>query len=613
MRTLASALLLVSMTRTLGGQTIGGFETLGTYRGIGGQYASAVGPGPTEGSERLYATYLYLDKTFDLLAIDLVTTKAQVFPNPVKGEFAARCMTLGPDGKIYVGSAPNAHLLQLDPRTGRYKDLGQTSPTESFIWDLTFGVDGKLYGGTSPNAKLVRFDPITQVVEDLGRLDPKEDYAHYLAASGDGFIYAGIGAAKMNVAAYRIKDGERRGVLPPEFQVQGQANVYKGVDGRIYAVAGKQSFLLQGWEAKPIEANVAARPLYQDRLRDGRTVALRGRTLTYRDSQTGKTEARPFQYDGNELPIFRIGLGPDGEIYGSSALPAHLFRWDARLARFLDLADLGGGEVYSFLASGRNLLMASYGTDAPLYSLDPSKPPSDDPKSPNPVRIDFAGADKGWRPLALVEAKDGNAYIGAIPGYGRLGGPLCFWDLRSGKVEQHMDFIKDQSVVALCPWKNFILGGTNVSGGMGSHPTQQEAKLFCYDPAAKKVVFEVVLPGFASFENLQMAPNGLLYGIGGRTWFAFDPDRRALLFRKELPFPGGTVYSSVQLGADGRIWGLAGHPAAGIFAIDPATQTMQVVARPPKPITAGMVIKGGFLYFASGSELYRYEMPKAPH
>jgi hypothetical protein len=110
-----------------------------------------------------------------------------------------------------------------------------------------------------------------------------------------------------------------------------------------------------------------------------------------------------------------------------------------------------------------------------------------------------------------------------------------------------------------------------------------------------------------------MGPNGLLYGIAGHTWFAIDPNARSLVFKKDLPFPGGTIYSSLQLGADGRIWGLAGHPAAGIFTIDPATQIMQIEARAPKPITAGTALKDGYLYFACGSDFYRYALPKKGH
>src|SRR2546425_8616215 len=139
----------------------GTFETLATYRGLGGLVASCVGPGPTEGSERFYLSYLYLDNTIDVVAVDPDTGSFQVFPNPVSTESGARTMVTGPDGKLYLGTLPRAHLLQLDPKAGTLVDLGRPSTTEQYIWDLVFGSDGKLYGVTYPQSKLVRYDPTT--------------------------------------------------------------------------------------------------------------------------------------------------------------------------------------------------------------------------------------------------------------------------------------------------------------------------------------------------------------------------------------------------------------------------------------------------------------------
>lgn len=610
MQKMLNLFLASSLSFALSAQVAETVEFLGTYRGLGGQFASTLGPGPTAGSERLYATYLYLNDTFELVAIDPDSSKVQVFENPVMGEYAARCITAGPDGRIYVGTAPTAHLLQLDPSTNRFTDLGRPSTTESFIWDITFGADGKLYGGTSPTARLIRFDPATRSVEDLGRMDPKEEYAHYLAASEDGFVYVGIGVVKMNIVAYRVKDGTHRKILPAEFQVGGQARVYKGTDGRTYGIAGTHHFLLQGWEALPIAPRTAAQPSYPSRMKDGRSITLRGRTLSIRSPKTGQVQTQSINYDGRKLLIYRLGVGPDGQIYGSSALPARLFRWDQVHRRFLDLADLGGGQVYSLIQSNNRLLMAAYGTDAPLYAFDPAKPPLDDPKASNPTRVDYADADRGWRPQALVQGSGGKVYIGAVPGYGKLGGPLCLWDPGTGQVEQHLNLIKDQGITSLCAWtKGRILGGTTISGGLGIAPTQKDAKVFAFDPTTNKVLFELVIPGVAAITNLQLSTNGMLYGIGGNSWFMVDPKTPKLIFLKNLPFPGGTIYGALLPEKDGLIWGIGAHSSAGIFAINPSNQSIQVLARAPKGITASGAFYKGYLYFSCGPDLYRYLLP----
>ena len=132
-------------------QPSGTFELVGDYYGIGGQLAAIVGPGPTPGSERFYASYIYDGSTLDILSIDPDTGFTEVLPNPTQGEFGAWGMTVGPDGNVYLGTLPHAHFLKLDRKRGTLLDLGRPSSTEQFIWDVAFGSDNRLYGVTYPN------------------------------------------------------------------------------------------------------------------------------------------------------------------------------------------------------------------------------------------------------------------------------------------------------------------------------------------------------------------------------------------------------------------------------------------------------------------------------
>ncbi|HXR77695.1 MAG TPA: hypothetical protein VN737_17060 [Bryobacteraceae bacterium] len=72
-----------------------GFRRVATYRGLGGLVASAVGPGQRPGTERLYLSYLYVDHTIDVVAVDPNTGRDDVFSNPAPTESGARCMTVG--------------------------------------------------------------------------------------------------------------------------------------------------------------------------------------------------------------------------------------------------------------------------------------------------------------------------------------------------------------------------------------------------------------------------------------------------------------------------------------------------------------------------------------
>ncbi len=600
-------LIVVSLLAGLAAADEGQFARVASYVGQGALVASAVAPGPRPGSERFFASFLYVNDTFEVASIDPDSGDFELLRNPIDGEYGARCMTVGPDGNVYLGTLPGAHFVKLDTKLRRLVDLGRPSRTESFVWDIAFGSDGRLYGVTQPNAKLVRYDPRSGAVEDLGRMDAEEEIGRYVATSADGFVYVGIGTRRMNVVAYAIATGEHRPILPERFRAIGIAGVFRGADGRVYAVAGAQRFRLDREEATPVAATPGR--AYPNRLRDGRTVALEHRSLNIVDPKTREVVSHPFAYRGRGLPIFRLGLGPDGYLYASSILPARLLRIGEQ-AEIEDLGELGDGEVYQFLAHRGKLLMGAYACAAPLMAYDPSKPFSAS-QWQNPTLQHFTGDDPTWRPQAFVNGPDGKAYVGAVAGYGKLGGPLCAWNVEASSVDAHTQIITDQSVSALAVWRQLIVGGTTIAGGSGTKPTQKSAKVFLWDPQNRKMIFSIEpVANAQSVDNLVVAPGGLVYGLAGHQLFVFDIERRAVTLVKDLPFPGASLPNTIGVGPDVRIWGLAAHvDASGVFAIDPRTHDVELVARAPQRITAGFAIKEGALWFASGPSIYRFAFP----
>lgn len=599
------------------------FRRITEYRGLGALVATAVGPSSEAQSERVYLSYLYVEHTIDVVAVDPHTGHSQVFPNPARGESGARCMVIGPDGNAYLGTLPTAHFLKLDTKQGKLIDLGRPSPTEQYIWDVAFGADGKLYGATYPQAKLVRYDPSSGKLEDLGRMDPAEQYAHYVAGSDDGFMYVGIGTSKANIAAYEIATGAHKEILPSQFQQVGQATVFRGRDGKVYGKLGAQYFALQGWTATPLESGRAPEPAQANRLKDGSVVSVSGRALTL--TKPGDAEPRKvkFDYAGNVLDLFRVAFGPDHRLYGSSILPIHLLRLASTHDHFEEIGDLGGGEIYSFLPHQEKLLAAAYSGIAPLMKFDPSQPVDLTSPSTNPALVNFANSDRGWRPQAMIEGPNHEVVLGAVAGYGKLGGPLVTWDTATDQVRQYPQLIHDQSVVSLAAWKSLIVGGTTIGGGGGSHPTQKEAKLFLWDPKTHAKTFEAIpVAGAARISDLITAPNGLVYGIAGgvassfnepkqRTpqsiLFVFSPETSTIVARKPAPFQN-VIYNAVAV-IDGQLWGLASD---GIFRIDTRSNDVSLVAKSPVPVTGGFAITKEGIYFTSGAELWQYRFPPKP-
>ncbi|MES2221072.1 MAG: hypothetical protein V4587_08915 [Acidobacteriota bacterium] len=609
-----------------------GVEQLATYRGPGAIDGAVVGPGPTSGSERLYLAYMYVNRTVDLVSVDPASGKWQTFENPAKSEFGA-IMALGPDGNIYLGTRAHAHIYRLNPRTNNYQDLGQPAPGEAYIYGLVTGSDGKLYGCTYPSAKLVRYDPASGKSEDLGRMDPKENYAKSIAASDDGFVYTGIGAARAHLVAYQISTGKHRDILPASAENaidqlgQGSiAIVHKGKDGRIYAVAGKQYFVVKDWVAREIPEKEMQAAASTTLLKDGRDVTVDGNELVIHKPGSINVERIPYTYSGREGVAFRIGAGPDGHIYGSSVLPFHLFSVDVDTKQLKDFGYLGVGEAYSLVPFDGKLYIAAYDgvNKAPLMAFDPVQhfAPGTSADS-NPLLITYDGADTGWRPEAMVQGPDKKFYIGSVAGYGSVSGPLTIFDPRTGQVTKFSDVVPGESVVSLTAAKDLIIGGTSISGGGGSHATEHEAKLFLWDALHNRKTYETVpVPAATEITDLLALPEDKVMGIaigvkpdlanpastssgGNSRLFVFDLHSRKVDYTVPINLHG-IIFNSVALGPDHSVWGLAQD---GIFRFDPRTHRLQLEVNTPEPVTAGFALLNGNLYYASSSVIYRYALP----
>jgi len=584
-----------------------GFALHGRFVGIGACLKTLVAPGPTPGSERLIASHIYGGDTLDIVSVDPTTGVAQAFASPVAGEIGAWAVAVGPDGGVYVGTLPTAHILRLDWAEGRLVDLGRPSETESYIWQLAVGSDSRLYGCTYPSAKLVRFDSATGQGEDLGRMDEVEQYARSVAADDGGFVYVGIGTVGRHVVAYEIATGEHRDILPPECAGPGTATVTRAVDGRAYAFAGDRLLRLDGWTATVIpNADFPGEPPLK--LDDGRTLSYTGTSVTVRDPATGADETLETGYAGKSQDLFRIGLGPDGRLYGSTAMPIHFIWADPDGEEWGEIARAGGGEFYSLTAHDGVLLGAAYSGDAPLMVYRPGQPwaPGTEAAA-NPWLVHFDGENPGWRPMALVSAPDGKAYIGAVSGYGLLGGPLCLWDPATGQVEQYSHLVADQSVVSLALLPDGrLVGGTSVGGGGGSRPTQTDAQAFLWDPATRSLVRALVpVPGHGAIDALAVGPDGLVYGLAGDTLFVLDGELERVLSASPHGL-GAVVYNALGAGPGGRLYGVSSR---GVFTVDTETQQTRMLAEYPDGISGGFAIRGSRVYFISGPRIVSYELP----
>src|SRR2546428_4702053 len=425
----------------------GRFESLGIPVRKGGLMGCIVGPNG-RGGEALYFNFNQLSGLLFLVQVDPDTGQAQQFNAP-QGH-GAWAFIVGPDEKIYLGTWDGALILRFDPKRPEkgLEVVGKPSLTEDYLWQFDTGKDGKLYACTYPNAKLVSFDPKTATMEDLGRMHPTEMYARSLAVGPNGKVYVGIGTEKGDLVAFDPATGQHPSIQPEGLKgAKGWSTVgvSRRTDGKVYAEFGTNLMRLDDETATIVE-RAPERPSLQ--LRDGREVAAYGRgNFSIKDPKTGKVVERTFKYAGAGDHIFMVGVGPSNCVYGSTAMPLEVFRYDPRRGQSEHLGAMPGGEVYSILEHQQKLYLCYYG-GAVMNLYDPSKPfwKFGAAAACNP--LSFGGIGEGHlRPRAMIRGPGELIYVGSEPPYGELGGALGVWDPKQNHtVENYRNLITNQSI-----------------------------------------------------------------------------------------------------------------------------------------------------------------------
>ncbi|MBI4662129.1 MAG: hypothetical protein HY735_25185 [Verrucomicrobia bacterium] len=579
------------------------FESLGIPVRKGGLMGCVVGPNG-RGGEALYFNFNQAKAPLFLVQVDPDTGQARQYQAP-QGP-GAWAFIVGPDERIYLGTWESGWLLRFDPRQPErgIEVLGKPAASETYLWQFDIDKDGKLYACTYPNAKLVRFDPTTGQMEDLGRMHPTEMYARSLVVGPNGKVYVGIGTTKGDLVAYDPATQQHRSILPDGLKgAKGWSTVgvSRRSDGNVYAEFGPNLMRVDDEAVTAVRSAPERPPL---KLRDGREVVAHGRgTFALKDRQSGRVMERKFEYAGAGDMIFVLGEGPRGCVYGSTAMPLEVFRFDPRPGRSEHLGGMPGGEVYSMLEHDQKLYLCYYG-GAVMNLYDPEKNFWKFGSVADCNPISFGGVGDGHlRPRAMIRGPGGSIYIGSEPPYGELGGAMAVWDPKLNKtVENYRHLVTNQSIVSLAyePKTGLIFGGSSISGGGGTRPAEKEAKLFAFDPEKKKKVFEAALAPGAARYPATLAADGRVFTTAGDKLFVVDP--LAMKLVQTVSLPGGQVDISLGLHPSGRLVGLT---SKGVYTVNPSTAKITGFAASPVRVSCGFALVDDAVYFASGAELWR--------
>lgn len=607
----------------------GNYQYLNDVYGAGAVQNSMVGPGNSASGQLYYMTYTYIGGTMDLVTVDPGTGTTTAYTSPAASEESAWGLTPGPDHNMYIGTLPNAHILKFDTAASQLIDLGQVPPDphtgtqQTYIWAMTTSPHTHyVYACTYPSADIVTYDPLDpnpQMV-NLGSMDPtgQEQYAHTCVADPNPkspYIYIGLGSISNQMVAFNTDTHSVKLLL--NIPTAGFGAVYNGWDGKIHATlmngSTPQWYVLSN--GKYTSTTKQMWYASSTTFKGGSYIVINQGQINIHYPKTVKTF--PYTYQGKKLSIFRLGLGPDGQIYGGTTLPYDLFSYAPNnpSAGVTVKGQVGWGQPYSFLAYNNLLYIGAYSAP-PLAVYNPTRP--FDAQS-NPLNVS-GNLPTDLRSQAMTAAPNNYLYMGATAGYGQMTGPLVVMNTQNTSNIQQFFPVQNQGVATLitssstCQGSSAsfcIIGGTSIYGGSGTTSQTISAQLFSWDPTTNAVVHTYSVPDVSNpntITDLVTDPStGYVYGIAtssdGCYLFVFNPSSGQFINGGTLlPLDRGATYNSATI-YNGKFWGVSPD---GIFSVDLSDLTQSTLYPSSVTITAGFALNGNTLYFASNSSLWSF-------
>ncbi|WP_406051892.1 PQQ-binding-like beta-propeller repeat protein [Kribbella sp. NBC_00889] len=539
----------------------------------------------------------------------------------LNGAAGAWAIVVAADGRVYVGTYPNAHLYRYDPADGTVSDLGQPIPGESQIYGLTADQNGNVYAGTYPTAHAFKYDGSTGQVTDYGSLDPVQQYARSTVYDPDhNALFVGISTPNARLLRIDLATSAVEDITPPGLPAKDFIDLdYAG--GRVFANASSRLIVVDAVTGEQLKFTdsetgsqvmdyaIAARGVsaagpggvyfttstlaltHYDldtntigpvsptvRLTRGASIGYgwvtengvpvlyglagnySGGTFRY-DPQAGTLAqwSSPFQYV--PVPLMHALSDPsDGKVFVNAYLNGSTSVYDPPTGKSTVTTRLGQVEGWGWDTTGKMYVgIYPYGR---LSLWDPHAP-----ESPTNPRELFSLVDSHHqnRPLAVVPSGD-HVYVGTTPGYGEYGGAITVYDVPTGAFTVYRDVVVDQTIASILPMGTTLWAGSGIEGGQGTEPRATEAHLVKVDPAAGSVSTDVVpVPGAASINELSIGPDGNLWGLADGTVFVANPTTGQVL--RTIPvFTGRTGANDGALSwRDGYLYGVTG---GRLFVVD---------------------------------------------
>lgn len=533
--------------------------------------------------------------------------------NPVPGEKVINRVTFAPDGTVYGGTYPNAHVFRYSPSTGKFADLGSVAAGETYVRSIAYG-RGVLYVGTGTSARLFAIDLATGVKREIPLPEPNasKDLFVYRMAFRQGLLFV-FNSPSLDWLVYdtqtqtwidRIANNGEGGItdVGPNhlayFVNNATQDLYSyDVKQHVASVTGFNDGTLTYNSTRAIGLAALGGSEWPGLSVVG--VGIDGSIWQW-NPVTGQKRRLVGHPLGGAVTIHTIGRGPDGNMYIGG------FFTVGTMARFNTTTDSseqlpGPTQIEGFGIYQGDLYLGTY-SDGGVVRYDDTKPWQ---YGTNPQTLfTLAASHQQERPFAFADAGDRLA-VGTVGMKDTLDGSLTFYTPATGQVDDTGPPIPNQSVTALATLGDSTLIGGTSSQQLGVPPVDPQAKIFLWDLNTDTVTWSgAPVPGATDISELTVDGDGNVWGItSNATVFEFDPTTHQVLHTVQIVDPARVTkdiwgIGSLFFGPDGKLYGSSG---GWIFSLDPNTLT-------PTVLDSGQFAamdNAGRIYYAQGETLLR--------
>ncbi len=534
---------------------------------------------------------------------------------------------------LVQGGSP-ARVLRYDPATGAQQSYPLPVNISYFVnSSADIAPDGKLYIGSYPDTALSWIDLASGKTGSLGRVSPdeKQKYILQILSDRDGVVYFTAGLHHPEVWSYTPATGEKRQILPEKYLgLSDRANIMT-VDGVVYSWQGKEFYrcgrdgmtqvdripgVTEPAHASRIDR--AAGPGKEYFLLDARAM------LGIRDTGTGNVEYLKTDFAPFNTTIYSIRPGSGGKLWIGGFSPPALSRCDdpAGKASFINYGRMANGDtqIYDTLEYRGKLYTSSYGKGC-IDEADLKN------RKYTPV-LSLFSSEEQERLFMLIPAADGKVYAPTMPIKGILGGGILEWDIAQGKKHTfYRNAIRNQSIRAICVSSKpeLLFGASDIFGGSSSIPVEKSARVFLWDTAAKKTVWEAVpVEGEKIYMGAHRLGGNLAWTVGvySRTLVVVDTVARKVVKTIRIPQSGAGI-AMHAVGSAPEVFPDVAFVIGGdaIYAVDVEKGEVAVVVKSPliqqkfTPLVhdtmAEYIAPDGTIYFGTGAKLCRIK-PRVP-